>query len=94
MSETRVSKIFDLKQKIREIVSSKETSENWPKEREGIINGLREEYGQVNFCHAIRDLKFDAWANPTTKGARFIAKAAEMCEIPFGKASQRRLQKK
>ena len=92
--EIKDNGIFYVKQAVRGLDELKVDPEDWPEEREKIIKNLHDEVGDADFRHAIEDLKIDAWDKPWTKKARFIAKAAQMYDIPFGKASKRRLQKK
>lgn len=67
---------------------------DWPQKREELIRDLHNRVGETNFRQAVEDLRFEAWNKPWTREARFIAKAAQMYNIPFGSASKKRLQKK
>jgi hypothetical protein len=91
--ETKDNGITHVKQVVRSVNELEIAPNDWPQERIKIIENLHDEVGDTSFRHAIEDLRFEAWDERWTRKARFIAKAAEMYDIPFGEASGKRLQR-
>ena len=80
-----------VKEVVHSVTGLEVAPRDWPKRREIMIRELHEVVGDVNFRYAIEDLEIDALNKPWTRKARFIAKAAEMYDIPFGRASKEKI---